>query len=261
MTDHGPDGRKSDDPAVADRQTDGVAALTHRAQASELMDDPGVDERELARALGFIRGVNRWLGGSNVAIARVAEFSTHWPAGRRLRVLDLGTGSADIPMAIVRWARVRGMSIHVTAIDLHEKTVAIAQKLTASSAEITVEVVDALRSLEIFGPRSFEVVHAGMFLHHLPDPDAVEMLRQMRDLCTIGAVWNDLRRSAIARLGVRILALPASPMVRHDAILSVEKGFTIAEAKRLALAAGWTNPVVHRHIFGRFTLSTGAAAP
>ena len=73
------------------------------------------------------------------------------------------------------------------------------------------------------------------------DDDAVRVLADMGRIATRAIVWNDLWRSWASRLGVRLLTLFSSEMVRFDARLSVEKGFTRSEAIELAARAGLRN--------------------
>ncbi|MFO0873836.1 MAG: hypothetical protein U0575_07675 [Phycisphaerales bacterium] len=103
-------------------------------------------------------------------------------------------------------------------------------------------------------PGSFDIAHAGMFLHHLPDIEIVTVLRIMQRLACVGLVWNDLVRDALSRVGVRAITLGTPRIVRHDAIVSVDKGFTRSEAQDLARRAGLTRVTYRRHVFGRFTL-------
>ncbi|TVQ57680.1 MAG: hypothetical protein EA377_00720, partial [Phycisphaerales bacterium] len=88
----------------------------------------------------------------------------------------------------------------------------------------------------------FDVVHAGMFLHHLPDLEVMTVLRIMQRLAQHGMIWNDLARRTLARIGVRAMVAltPGLPrMARHDAVVSVEAGFTRREAIELAQRVGW----------------------
>ncbi|MBS1115965.1 MAG: Methyltransferase type 11, partial [candidate division NC10 bacterium] len=75
------------------------------AGVAERMDDPGLDARELARALGALAGINRLCGGTRTVLRHLPRLSDGLPAP--VRVLDVGTGYADIPRVVARWARRR----------------------------------------------------------------------------------------------------------------------------------------------------------
>ena len=231
--------------------------LTRRCIVPELMDDPAADREDLARSLQFIRMVNRRLGGAAAALHHLRRWSRFWPPGETVRILDVGTGSADIPLAIVRWAAKEGFRVHITAVDLHETTLELARVAIEGRCEIELVQANALHLMDQFKPGSFDYAHAGMFLHHLQDIEVVTVLRIMDRLATGSVIWNDLIRGVMARIGVRlaILAYPGLPaMARHDARVSVQAGFTKAEAIDLAERAGLSPVAYRRHRFHRFTL-------
>jgi SAM-dependent methyltransferase len=218
------------------------------------MDDPRADPRDLARSLRFIRMVNRRLGGTRAVLSQLERWSPGRPAQSELRILDVGTGSADIPVAIVEWARARGQRVRVTGIDANPATLELARQHVADRPEIELFCADALGLVERFGTAAFDYAHAGMFLHHLGDVQVLTALRIMDRLTTRGLIWNDLVRGPVEAIGVRLLALGQPAAVRHDAIASVAAAFTRREALDLARRVGLSNVRYRRHLFGRFTL-------
>lgn len=202
------------------------------------MDDPAVDRRRLDHALRYIRAVNRRLGGVSSLIARLERWRHAWPADRPVTMLDIGTGSADLPIAAVRWARGKGVDLRVTAVDLHETTLELAREhLNDHPAEadaITLLRADALELDTRFEPDSFDYAHAGLFLHHLKEINAMTVLRIMDRLARRGIIWNDLVRSAAARVVIHAMTLGRDEMIRHDARVSVEAGFTKREVLDIA---------------------------
>ena len=245
--------------------------LSRRAHTPEFMDDPAISRDELREHLRFIRMVNRRLGGTSAATGHFRRWSRDWnqvragagnpplalpDARHAIRILDLGTGSADIPLAIAQWAQRAGLSVHITAVDLHPVTVELAHEHVGTRSDIAVMQADALRLMDHFAPASFDYAHAGMFLHHLQDIEIMTVLRIMDRLATRGIIWNDLTRDALSHLGVRLLSIAATPKLRHDAVVSVAKGFTRREAIEIATRAGLANVRFTRHVFGRFTLTS-----
>jgi SAM-dependent methyltransferase len=223
----------------------------------ELMDDPAIDPAALAGSLRFIRMVNTRLGGTAAALGPIRRWARAWPASETIRILDIGTGSADIPLAIAEWARMHDRRVHITCVDLHPATLELAARFLGRRDDIELVQADARLLMDRYGSGSFDIVHAGMFLHHLPDIEVVTMLRIMDRLALRGVIWNDLVRGPIELAIVRFITLAAPPVLRHDAAVSVENGFTRAEAKDLAARAGWLRARFHRHLFGRFTLVRG----
>lgn len=233
-----------------------MAALTRRRLTREHMDRPDVDRRQQADALRFIRLVNERLGGTSAALGHFKRWSRHWPADRTMRILDLGTGSADIPRAIADWAEQHKRRVHITAVDLHPLTLELARQHIGDRNDIELVQADARSLMDRYEPAAFDYAHAGMFLHHLPDIEILTTLRIMDRLTTRGIIWNDLVRGPIERLVVRLMTIGAPEHVRHDARVSVDAGFTRSEALDLARRVGLEQPSWHRHLFGRFTLTS-----
>ena len=231
-----------------------MSMLTARQHTPELMDDPNVDRADLEASLRFIRMVNRRLGGVAATLNHLKRWAATWSADRTIRILDVGTGSADIPLAIANWASTSQHRVHITAIDLHETTLSVAREQVGNRSDIELVQADARNLMDIFEPRTFEYAHAGMFLHHLSDIEVMTVLRIMDRLTTRGMIWNDLVRGPIETLAVRLLTLRAPAMVKHDGVISVAAGFTRREVLEVAKRVGLEKPKYHRHVFGRFTL-------
>lgn len=218
-----------------------------RTLIPELMDAPDAAREDLAGSLRFIRAINRHLGGAKALLSCLAGWSRDWPRDRPVTLLDVATGSADIPVAARKWALKRGFDLRILGVDAHETTLELAAEHVASQPPevregVRLQRVDALRLADAFEPGSFDYAHAGMFLHHLSDLEAMTVLAMMDRVAARGVVWNDLSRSALSRLGVRVLTLGAPPMVKHDARVSVGAGFTRDEAVDIAKRVGLDNP-------------------
>lgn len=224
------------------------------------MDRPDVPREELASALRFIRFVNRRLGGERALLRHLRAWSRNWPRDRAVTLLDVATGSADLPVAAVRWARRRGYDLRVTGVDLHAGTLSLARDHLARNKDaadaVTLIEADALRLTDRFGPESFDYVHAGLFLHHLGELEALTMLRIMDKLARAGIVWNDLERSPLALAVTRLATLASPSIVRHDAAVSVRTGFTREEALDMARRLDLTYVAFRRVVpIQRFTLA------
>jgi hypothetical protein len=201
------------------------------------MDDPHAPREELAVALKFLRLLNARLGGSSALLWHFKAWSRRWPKDRPITLLDVATGSADIPVKAVRWARRTGFDLRVTAIDAHPTTLDLAREYVAACGledAITLVQADAVRLTDLFAPRSFDYAHTSLFLHHLSDIHALTVLRIMDRLARAGVVWNDLVRSRPALAAAWLCTLGMPSHVRHDAIVSVRAGFTRQESMNMA---------------------------
>src|SRR4051794_28318001 len=93
--------------------------LTRRIREQEWMDAPGADPEQLRKSLGFIRWVNKYLRYTRSTLSHLEKFSAGWKARERISILDVATGSADVPVGILEWARKRQFNVQMTGVDLH----------------------------------------------------------------------------------------------------------------------------------------------
>jgi SAM-dependent methyltransferase len=225
-----------------------------RAAGAERMDEPGQDRAELARSLADLRAVNRWLGGTRVVLHHLAGLVERHPRGS-YRVLDVGTGSGDIPLAVAEWGRRRGIVIEIVATDNHPTTLELARAHTAAEPAVAVEHADARRLPYPDG--SFDFALCSTALHHFGEGDDLRVLRELARVCRIGLIVSDLARSRPALLGARLLAATVwrrHPVTRHDGPLSVRRSFTPAELRALAARARPLNARVRAHFPFRVAL-------
>lgn len=225
-----------------------------RVLEPELMDHPEADPGELERSLADLRHVNRWLGGRRVML-RALGAMVGGVAERPVRVLDVATGSADLPLAIARWGRRRGVEVRVTATDLHARTLEVARDEAAAEPWVRVERADALDLP--YSDGHFHIAICSTALHHFDDAGAERLLREMARVASRGVVVSDLSRSRPALWGTRLLAATLwrrHPITRHDAPVSVRAAYTPAELRLLAQRAGLRGVRVRPHPVFRLSL-------
>ncbi len=211
------------------------------------MDRPDASPAELEAALRSLRGLNRYFGSYRI----VSRFIRRWiKRGDRLRVLDLATGSADIPRVVADHARRVGAEAEIVAVDFQPTTIEAARRLSVNYPEISCVCADVL-TFESNEP--FDVVICSLALHHFSDDDAVKLLRRARELSRRYVLISDLRRGPLVRLGVYLLTLLIfrDRMTREDGRVSAVRSFSFAELRVLAIRAGWQNFGAGKFLFAR----------
>ena len=205
------------------------------AAEPELMDRPQPVTAELESDLRNLRQLNRHFG----SYALVTHFLRRWvQPGAQLRVLDLATGSGDIPRLVVDHAREAGAEVAVDAVDQQSSTLEIARGLSADYPEIDFKHGDVLS----FGEEGqYDIVLCSLALHHFDETAAVRLLERCRDLSRRFVLVSDLRRGFLASVGVYLLTslIYRESMTRTDARLSAERAFSFREFGLLAERAGW----------------------
>lgn len=219
----------------------------------EWMDDPTADSAQLQRSLRFIRRINFFLGYVRATVRHLQYFSRSWKRGQTIRIVDLGTGSADIPLAILSWARRRGFDVRIVGVDRHGATTAIAAARAREHPPLKIIRGDVLAMPLADG--AFDYAITAMFLHHLTDEQAVEVLRTMDRLACRGVIVADLLRHRRAYHWIRLFTTFSNPMVRHDASVSVLQAFSQEEAIGLARRAGLAYLKYHAQFGHRFVLA------
>ena len=201
----------------------------------ELMDRPQPVSSELEQDLRSIRQLNHWFGSHRI----VRRFVCRWvKRGARMRIVDLATGSGDIPRLIVDRARKIGARVEIVALDRQSATLEIARKLSGDYSEISFIEADILE----FNPtEGYDLVLCSLALHHFSDEDAVRVLQRCRELSQKFVLVSDLRRGWLGMMGVYLLTalIFRAPMTRYDARLSMGRAFSFAELNALARRAGW----------------------
>ena len=201
------------------------------------MDRPQLVSSELEKDLRNIRQLNRFFGSHRL----VLHFLRRWiKPGDHVRIVDLATGSGDIPRLIIDYAQKIGAKVGVDALDRQSATLEIARKLSGNYPEIS--YIDA-NILEWQPADPYDIVLCSLALHHFSDEDAVRLLRHCRELSQKFVLVSDLRRGLLATIGVYLLTalIFREPMTRYDGRVSAARAFSFAELDDLAGRAGWRN--------------------
>ncbi|HEX7196847.1 MAG TPA: methyltransferase domain-containing protein [Candidatus Limnocylindria bacterium] len=203
--------------------------LSMRADGVELLDGGSLDPADVERNLADLARLNRLPGGVDASVRGIDQVLEGRPDAR---ILDVGTGRADMPIAFTR----RGWE--VIALDTHPAVLRVARAVTAAEPRITIVEGDA-RTLPL-DDGAVEVAHCSLLLHHLDPTDVVAVLREMRRVSRAGVVVNDLRRGVLPFLATAagVLAFGRSHVTRNDGLVSARRAYTVEELDRMLRNAG-----------------------
>ncbi len=221
------------------------------ADAVELLDGKLDDPPTLAGNLRDLRRINRWLGGVRLSADAIDALAAHRDS---LTVLDVGTGGADIPMALLARADKRGRGLSIVGIDSRPEVLTAAVTATpavAATSGLELHVGDG-RSLP-YGDGSFDVVHSSLVIHHLSEREAVVLLHEMARVARLGVVVNDLDRTRLGWIGAWLIGhfLTGNRYTRTDAPLSVLRSYRAGEIRTLLRSAGLRPVRTIRGAFGQ----------
>jgi SAM-dependent methyltransferase len=194
-----------------------------RIHRAEMMDAPDVSVGDMRLALRDLDTINARLGGfrTSLALLRGRLLS----AGGPVSLLDVGAGGAGTARFLRSWAERNGIDLRITLIDIHSAVCGVAAELIRDDDGLRLVRTDAFHLP--FPDRAFDFAHAALFLHHFRQDEIVDLLAEMGRVTSGGVVINDLRRHAVAYWAIRLLSrlFANSPIVHHDAPLSVQRGF------------------------------------
>jgi hypothetical protein len=203
---------------------------------TELLDDPRADPRAVERELRDIARLNALFGGTHAVVDALEPFFRKG-RGSTWALLDVGTGLGDVPRAVARAARRHGIELRLFGVELSRAAAASARRAGRGAPLALILGDGGALPLE---PRSVDVVIASQVLHHLPPAVAIQWIAKLGAVARRAVVVADLRRSRLAMAGVWLASFPLGfgAVTRHDAVLSLRRGYTRAEMNALLVAAG-----------------------
>ncbi|REJ95019.1 MAG: class I SAM-dependent methyltransferase [Planctomycetota bacterium] len=170
----------------------------------------------------------------------VDELLAEWSPNRscRSRILDVGTGTAQIPIELAR----QQPALQITAIDLAEEMLKLGERNVASAGlggVIMLERIDA-KSMP-YDDAAFDVVMSNSIVHHIPEPWTVfrEMLRVLKPGGLLFV--RDLLRPESTEEIERLVKTYAGDENAHQQQLfrqSFHAALTVEEMRELIGAAG-----------------------
>jgi hypothetical protein len=202
-----------------------------RCVQPELLDALPTDDARAVRSRRDLRRVNAWMGNARIMARELqAAFARHL----FFQVADLGSGDGRFLLQMAHHLRRQWRRLEAVLVDrqnlLAPETLARFERLNWRVQSATEDVLHWLRAAN---GECAQAVLANLFLHHLHDDQLRELFRQ---IAAKGRVFIAVepRRSGRTLFSSRLLWLiGCNTVTRHDAVLSVQAGFTGRELSAL----------------------------
>lgn len=190
-----------------------------RVEVEELLDEHDAPRADMERSLRDLRFINRYLGGTRIYRALVRRFA---PAS----ILDIGTGTSDLLEAVPDVKRI-GLDFKIDHL-LYERKGSRVLRIVGDAHQLP------------FRDGAVDLVTSAHFFHHFSPEENVQMLAEALRVARKGVAVNDTRRHYAPLLFVSLLGALrlVGRITRFDAPASVRQGYTLDEARQIAVKVG-----------------------
>lgn len=217
--------------------------LRKRAVLPELMDDFSSGGTELREALRKLRLLNRIFVAAAPTLYGVRRLWEESGKPSSLSILDVGAGSGDVNKRLLKWADQQGVALSITLVDLTEEACEEARWLFQDEPRVQVKQGDLLKLEE----ESADIITGTQFLHHFTADELPLFVQCMLRASRVGVVVNDIHRHWMSWTAVWVTSrlISTNRYIRHDAPLSVAKGFRAEDWEDLRRRMGHLKPSMH----------------
>lgn len=197
----------------------------NKSQEKELLDADEIPEKDLIQNLKELKFINTFLGGHDVIKKGLKKF------GKEIhKILEIGSGGGDNLMMLKR----NFSENEYAGLDIKQVCIDYSQSLDSHINWIKEDYKKHQPE------KPYDLIFNSLFCHHFDDFSLIEMLIWMNKNSTKGFFIGDLHRHWLAFYSIKFLTIlfSKSYLVKNDAPLSVQRGFTKKEWEILLEKAG-----------------------
>jgi ubiquinone/menaquinone biosynthesis C-methylase UbiE len=223
-----------------------------RHDEPELLDQGLGSPADVRTNLMEMWRINRWLGGVGALTDYLLPLLNY--RAEPLSLVDLGTGSGEIPLLIARHARKHFLPVKIYGLDVSGRNLAVAQANLHDASDI--HLIQADVELLPFAVNEVDYYISTLFLHHFAPEQVISLLRELYRRSQRGIVMSDLVRGYLPLIAFQLIQpiFARHYLTRHDGALSIRRAYLPEELLMMAQAAGIENARVYRHFPWRMTL-------
>jgi 2-polyprenyl-3-methyl-5-hydroxy-6-metoxy-1,4-benzoquinol methylase len=217
-----------------------MPSLRQRSYQKELLDRNDIPFEDIKRNMQELDFINTKLGGHDITLDGIVTLiKNQMHFNSTLTVVEIGCGGGDNLRAIRNWAEKIHLHTQLKGIDINPECIAYAKGLKRNKG---IEFVVSDYKDFSFNEKP-DIVFCSLFCHHFTEEELVFMLRWMQQKSRIGFFINDLHRHWLAYYSIKLLTkiFSKSYLVKNDAPLSVQRGFTRKEWNTIFQEAGIHN--------------------
>ncbi len=198
------------------------------------MDEKKLSHEDKESVLHYLDRVNRYFGGHSGILKKIDSWTEKIPVGKPISILDVGTGSGELPLSLVEWGKHSGRPLRIVGLEKSEEWSFVAEKKCGGHPSIEIRTGDVFNFNE-----QFDFVVSNLVLHHIAPLEQLKFLHRCDELAIRGVMISDLERSWKNLIAVKATTyLWGNWVVRIDGPLSVRRSLTREEALDLTARSG-----------------------
>lgn len=217
-----------------------MVKLSERSYQKELLDHDSIPFADIRQNMKELNTINTYLGGHAITIAGLKKIISKSSDNGKLNICEIGCGGGDNLVALHQWCARNNLQVNFTGIDIKPECIEYAK---TKCDHLSVEWIASDYRKINFEHNKPDIIFSSLFCHHFSENEINKMLQWMKVNSVKGFFINDLNRHPLAYYSIKFITkiFSASYLVKHDAPLSVARGFKKTEWTKIFAGAGIMN--------------------